>query len=278
MGRRLQELIGLLDLEEIDTQLYRAQHPQGREHRLYGGQIMAQALMAASRTVAGAAVPQPVHSLHGYFLRPGDPRVPTVIQVERLRDGRSFCTRRVVVLQQGEAIFNMDASFQVAEAGFQHQFEMPNSRPPAPQNLPAHLLEDAFISWREDYRRLVSSTPQPPYQHVWFRANGKVPADPVLQACLLVYESDGALLGTARLPHRGRYDPQQMQSASLDHAIWFHHPVDVSGWLLYVLDAPSSAGGCSYNRGSVYTADGLLVASTAQEGLMRLHRTPSRSR
>jgi len=266
----LEELIGLLDLEQIEENLFRAYHPAGREHRLYGGQIMAQALMAAARTVDDQTAPRPVHSLHGYFLRPGDPRVPAVIKVERLRDGRSFSSRRITVLQHGEAIFNMDASFQTVEAGREHQLPMPDTVPPDADRIPDYLYEGPFISWREDFRRLVSSTPQPPRQNVWFKSNGPVPEDPVLQACLLVYESDNAMLGTARLPHRGHYDPDHMQSASLDHAIWFHHPVDVSQWLLYALDAPSSSAGRGLNRGAIFTAAGQLVASTVQEGLIRV--------
>ena len=270
MSVQLDELIGLLDLEQIEEHLFRAYHPAGRQRRLYGGQIMAQALAAASRTVEDLGEARPVHSLHGYFLRPGDPRVPAVIKVERLRDGRSFSSRRITVLQNGEAIFNMDASFQVLEQGREHQFEMPDSAPPPADKIPDYLYDNAFISWREDFRRLVSSTPQPPQQHVWFKSNGPVADDPVLQACLLVYESDNALLGTSRLPHRGRYDPGRMQVASLDHAIWFHHPVDVSEWLLYALDAPSSSAGRGLNRGFIFTAQGKLVASTVQEGLIRL--------
>jgi acyl-CoA thioesterase-2 len=270
MSAQLDELIDLLDLEQIEEHLFRAHHPAGRERRLYGGQIMAQALMAASRTMEGLGEPRPVHSLHGYFLRPGDPRVPAVIKVERLRDGRSFSTRRITVLQNGEAIFNMDASFQVIEPGQEHQIDMPDSSPPSAEKIPDYLYDSAFISWREDFRRLVSSAPQPPRQNVWFKSNGAVPDDPVLQACLLVYESDNALLGTSRLPHRGCYDAEKMQVASLDHAIWFHHPVDVSAWLLYALDAPSSSAGRGLNRGFIFTAEGKLVASTVQEGLIRV--------
>jgi acyl-CoA thioesterase-2 len=164
----------------------------------------------------------------------------------------------------------MDASFQVVEAGREHQLPMPDTAPPAAAKIPDYLLDAAFISWREDFRRLVSATPQPPRQNVWFKSNGPVPDDPILQACLLVYESDNALLGTARLPHRGNYDPERMQSASLDHAIWFHHPVDVSKWLLYALDAPSSSAGRGLNRGCIFTESGQLVASTVQEGLIRV--------
>jgi acyl-CoA thioesterase II len=265
---KLAELIQLLDLEQVEQNLFRAYHPAGREHRLYGGQIMAQALMAASRTVDSNRV---VHSLHGYFLRPGDPKVPAVIKVERLRDGRSFSSRRVLVVQHGEAIFNMDTSFQVLEKGREHQSEMPELTPPDPEIIPEYLYDSAFVTWRHDFRRLQSTTPQPPVQNVWFKSNGPVPDDPVLQTCLLVFESDNVLLGTSRLPHRGQYQQEKMQVASLDHAMWFHHPADVSNWLLYALDAPSTSQGRGLNRGSIYTEGGLLVASTVQEGLIRLH-------
>jgi acyl-CoA thioesterase-2 len=229
---------------------------------------MAQALMAASLTVDRA---RPVHSLHGYFLRPGDPKIPAVIKVERLRDGRSFSSRRVVVVQRGEAIFNMDVSFQIRETGLTHQFPMPELSPPESDDIPDHLYESAFITWRHEFRRLQSSAPQPPEQYVWFKSHGAVPDDSVLQACLLVYESDNVLLGTSRLPHRGQYDPDRMQVASLDHAMWFHEPVDVSNWLLYALDAPSTSAGRGLSRGAVYSIDGALLASTVQEGLIRLH-------
>ncbi len=268
MSEQLETLIELLDLEQVEENLFRGYHPEGRERRLYGGQIMAQALMAASRTVDTA---RSVHSLHGYFLRPGDPKVPAVIKVERLRDGGSFSSRRVVVVQKGEAIFNMDASFQIKEHGHNHQQPMPDLQPPAQDTIPDDLYDSAFISWRFEFRRLQSDTPQPPEQFVWFKSHGTVPDDPVLQNCLLVYESDNALLGTSRLPHRGRYDRNTMQVASLDHAMWFHQPVDVSDWLLYALDSPSTSAGRGLTRGSIYNQEGLLVASAVQEGLIRLH-------
>lgn len=268
MSEQLEALIELLDLEQVEENLFRGYHPEGRERRLYGGQIMAQALMAAARTVDPA---RPVHSLHGYFLRPGDPKVPALIKVERLREGGSFSSRRVVVVQKGEAIFNMDASFQVVEPGRHHQIPMPDLEPPEPSKIPDYLYDSAFISWRFEFRRLQSDTPQPPEQFVWFKSHGDVPDDPILQSCLLVYESDNALLGTSRLPHRGRYQRDKMQVASLDHAMWFHQPVDVSDWLLYALDSPSTSAGRGLTRGSIYDQQGRLVASAVQEGLIRLH-------
>lgn len=264
---KLDELLEILDLDQVEENLFRAFHPKERERRLYGGQIMAQALMAAARTV----VPERrVHSLHGYFLRPGSPKLPAVIQVERLRDGGSFSTRRVVVLQNGEAIFNMDLSFHVAEEGLAHQIEMPDMTPPTQAQIPDYLYEDPFLTWRFEFRRLQSQTPQPPEMFVWFKANGDVPKDPLLQACLLVYESDNTLLSTARLPHRGKFDREKMQVASLDHAMWFHGDFEISDWLLYAQDSPSTSQSRGLTRGSIFTEDGRLVASSVQEGLIRV--------
>ncbi|HEY5647231.1 MAG TPA: acyl-CoA thioesterase II [Pseudomonadales bacterium] len=270
MSAALRELLELLALERIDENLFRAHHPKGREHRLYGGQIMAQALRAAAYTVVEDRF---VHSLHGYFLRPGDPSVPALIDVEPIRDGRSFSTRRVVVIQHGQAIFNMDASFQVEEPGLTHQLEMPKRQPPTDDMVPAEMRTWAFLGWRHDHKRLSSSAAQPPCQDLWFRANGRLPDDPVLHACLAVYESDNALLGTARLPHRDVLVRERMQMASLDHAMWFHAKPAAAWradeWLLYSLDSPSASQSRGYNRGMIFAADGTLVASTMQEGLMR---------
>ena len=270
MRPALAALLELLTLERIDANLFRAFHPKDRQHRLYGGQIMAQALRAAAHTVPEERF---VHSLHGYFLRPGDPSVPALIDVDPIRDGRSFSTRRVVVIQHGQAIFNMDASFQVAEPGLTHQVDMPDRRPPTEDMVPEEMRTWAFLGWRHDHRRLSSSEAQPPYQDMWFRANGELPDDPVLHACLAVYESDNALLGTARMPHRDVMVRERMQMASLDHAMWFHaKPVAdwrADQWLLYSLDAPSASQSRGYNRGMIFTADGRLVISTMQEGLMR---------
>jgi len=267
---RLAELVSLLDLERIERNLFRARHPDGRRGRLYGGQIMAQAAKAAIETVDAERM---LHSLHGYFLRPGDPRVPALIDVERIRDGRSFSTRRVVVIQNGQAIFNMDLSFQVAETGLTHQLDMPALSPPPEEKIPELLKEPPFIAWREEHKALQDDKPHPPRQHVWIRSSGALPDDPVLHTCLLVYESDNALLSTGRLPHRGSFQRERLQMASLDHAMWFHRPAlaewRVDEWLLYALDSPSTSAARGYNRGMVFTADGRLVASTMQEGLMR---------
>jgi len=268
---KLAELISLLDLEEIDSTLFRGFHPEGRKRRLYGGQIMAQAYIAAARTVPAERT---VHSLHGYFLLAGDPRVPAVFTVDRIRDGGSFTTRRVVVIQRGHAIFTLDASFQRPETGFEHHLEAPGRRPPDVDKIPAYLREGPFVSWRHDHRRLLEQRPQPPRQDLWFRANGVVPEDPLIHTALLIYESDGSLLSTARLPHRGQFQREHLQMASLDHAMWFHAPARVDQWLLYSLDSPSAAHARGFNRGHIFTADGRLIASTMQEGLMR-HRPPA---
>ena len=268
---RLDELVGLMSLERIEQNLFRAYHPAGRSGRLYGGQIMAQALRAAMETVEPT---RPPHSLHGYFLRPGDPAVPALIDVERIRDGRSFATRRVVVIQHGDAIFNLDVSFQVREPGLSHQAPMPDLDPPPAHKIPAAMKVLPFLEWRHEHKELRDSeSPHAPVQHVWFKASGPLPDDPALHACLLVYESDNALLSTARLPHRGSYRREQLQVASLDHAMWFHQPAlegwRADQWLLYALDSPSASLSRGYNRGMIFTADGLLVASAMQEGLIR---------
>jgi acyl-CoA thioesterase-2 len=284
----LNQLLRLLDLEQIEVNLFRAQHPPERRERLsrrrerlsrsgerlsksgerlYGGQIIAQALMAAARS---APADRFVHSLHGYFLRPGDPSVAALIEVESIRDGASFTTRRVVVRQQGRAIFNMDASMQVIEDGLSHQANMPKGlTPPSPADIPVGFADRPFISWRYDHRLLSEDAPQPPQQKIWFKTNGLVPDNPLLHASLLVYESDNVLLGTARLPHRGSFKREIMQVASLDHAVWFHNKFRVDEWLLYCVESPSASNARGYSRGSIFTEDGRLVASTMQEGLIR---------
>lgn len=270
MGSQLQTLLDLLDLEQIEKYLFRAYHPPERQHRLYGGQIMAQALKAAAATVDTDRLP---HSLHGYFLRPGDPSVPALIDVEPVRDGRSFSTRNVVVIQHGQAIFSMTTSFQVRETGFSHQVPMPPREPPTDDMVPVELRNSAFLGWRHDHKRLRSNSAQPPLQDMWFKANGQVPDDAIVHACLAVFESDNALLGTARMPHRDRMNRARLQMASLDHAMWFHaSPLTqwrADDWLLYSLEAPSASAARGFNRGMIFTAGGTLVASTMQEGLMR---------
>ena len=265
MHPELAELLRVLNLEQIEVTLFRAHHPRGTPGRLYGGQIMAQALMAAGRTVDPSRA---VHSLHGYFLRPGDSSLPVLMSVDRIRDGQSFATRRVVAIQRGRAIFEMSASFQVHERGLEHQIDAPPLEPP--DRVPDVLLHEAFISFLNDFKSRKEGVPLPPRQSVWFKANGALPDDPLLHACLLTFQSDSDLLSTSRLPHRGNYDRAHLQRASLDHAMWFHHPARVDEWILYDLDSPSAAGSRGYNRGSLFDVNGRLVASAMQECLMRL--------
>lgn len=273
MHSKLAELVQILDLEKIEDDIFRGYHPQGEQGRLYGGQIMAQALIAAGRTVSAE---RPPHSLHGYFLRPGDPAVPVLFMVERIRDGRSFTTRRIVAIQHGRAIFSMDSSFQVVEEGLNHQVEMPAVERPSDAAVSRVNQDDAFVTFLLEYKAKLARQPLAPKQHHWFRANGAIPSsDPLLHAALLTFQSDDALLSTSRLPHAGKFERKDMQSASLDHAMWFHRPsVRADQWLLYALDAPQAAAARGYNRGLMFTEAGDLVASTMQESLMRLRKNP----
>ena len=283
MGETLQGLLELLDLEEIDQNIYRGRNERAERGRLFGGQVAAQALAAAGRTVTGRVA----HSLHAYFLRPGDPRVPVLYTVDRIRDGQSFTTRRVVAIQRGQAIFNMSVSFQVSEAGYEHQqLEMPSA--PSPESLPTwgeraerakHLLPKDSFAWVREDRPIDLRHVEPPTflggeprrggNLVWFRASAALPEDPFLHQCVVAYASDMSLLDTVVLPH-GRSGPLgPVMMASLDHAIWFHHAVRADDWLLYVQDSPAAAGARGFARGTIFTRAGKLAASVAQEGLMR---------
>jgi len=279
------ELIHILDLEEIEKNHYRATSPDEGWQRVYGGQVIGQALVAASRTVPEE---RPAHSLHGYFLRPGDTTVPILYTVDRIRDGRSFTTRRVVAVQHGRAIFNMSISFQEIEGGFDHQFPMPDA--PGPEGLKSEhdLREEWLAALPERPEWVASERPiemrpvdpvnifhpekRPPSQMCWMRARNPLPDDPRLHQCVLAYLSDWSLLDTATLPHAVSFNQQNMQMASLDHAMWFHRPFRADEWLLYVQDSPSASGARGLNRGLIYDARGALVASAAQEGLIRVHR------
>jgi acyl-CoA thioesterase-2 len=271
-------LCRLLDLEPIEVNIFRGVSPDEDRQRVFGGQVAGQALVAASRTVEPGRV---VHSLHAYFLRPGDPTVPILYEVDRIRDGRSFTTRRVVAIQHGRAIFNLQASFQVPEDGLSHQAPMPDT-PPADE-LPdfrermgpyAEALGDWFHQPRPIDMRYVDWNPPdrrealPPFQRVWLRADGSLPDDPVLHACVLTYASDMTLLDTALLPHGSWHDPT-MFMASLDHAMWFHRPFRADEWLLYSQDSPSASGGRGLGRGTIHTVDGRLAVTVVQEGLIR---------
>ncbi len=279
------DLIALLDLEEIEKNHYRATSPNEGWQRVYGGQVIGQALVAASRTVPDE---RSAHSLHGYFLRAGDTSVPILYKVDRIRDGRSFTTRRVVAIQHGRPIFNMSISFQVPEQGFSHQFDMPGA--PAPETLPdEEALREAWAEqmppeFAESFNRerpieirpidpmdVFHPEKRPPRQMCWMKSRESLPDDPRLHQCVLAYLSDWSLLDTATLPHAVSFMQDNMQMASLDHAMWFHRPFRADEWLLYVQDSPSASSSRGLNRGLVYDRKGSLVASAAQEGLMRQH-------
>lgn len=265
---KLSEIVDILDLEAIEQNLYRGIHPAAKTGRLYGGQIMAQALIAAGRTVDKGRHP---HSIHGYFLRPGDPKVPVVFSVHRIRDGRSFTTRRITAIQHGHAIFSMDASFQMIEKGLEHQVAMPDLKPPPEEKINQNMKQDRFINFMVEYKQRMLDEPMEPKQHSWFRSNGDIPSDDMLlHTALLTYQSDDLLLSSSRLPHKGSFKREHMQAASLDHAMWFHSPTRVDQWILYALDSPQSGASRGFNRGAMYTEDGKLVASCTQESLMRM--------
>jgi acyl-CoA thioesterase-2 len=285
-------LCALLDLEPIEVNIFRGVSPDASRQRVFGGQVAGQALVAAARTLDDE---RPVHSLHAYFLRPGDPAVPILYEVDRIRDGRSFATRRVVAIQHGRAIFNLAASFHAPEDGLEHQIDVTEVMwdgrdAPDPETLPdwrermapfrehvPHYDEPRPIDTRVvDWSVVERQEPNPPYQRVWLRASGRLPDDPVLHKCVLTYASDMTLLDTTLIPHgvKGAMDGRIMM-ASLDHAMWFHRPFRADEWMLYVQDTPSAHGGRGLARGSIYTADGRLVVSVVQEGLIRLVDAPS---
>ncbi|MEQ7005833.1 acyl-CoA thioesterase II [Actinopolymorpha sp. B17G11] len=283
MPRSLDELLDLLDLEQIEDNLFRGRQPETRLQRVFGGQVAGQALVAASRTVEPGRA---VHSLHAYFLLPGDTNVPIVYDVERLRDGRSFSTRRTVARQHGRTIFYMSASFHVPEAGFDHQDVAPDV--PAPDVCPTlgEVLEKISgrpsDTWAEEWAALDvryagdsrrGGTPDDPDHparaRVWFRAAGRLPDDPVLHRCVLAYASDLTLLGVTLVPHDTYIGARGLQTASLDHAIWFHRPFRADEWLLYDQISPSASDARGLATGRLFTTDGSLVASVVQEGLIR---------
>lgn len=272
-------LVRLLDLESIEVNIFRGVSPPAERQRVFGGQVAGQALVAASRTVEPE---YRVHSLHAYFLRPGDTRVPILYQVDQIRDGLSFVTRRVTAIQHGRAIFSLSASFQVPEDGFDHSDQMPDV--PAPETLPTVQERwSEYAAERDDHRfemdlpfdlRNCDWSPAdrekqlPPFQRVWLKTTGTLPDDPVLHACLLTYASDMTLLDTALLPH-GLGPIDNVFMASLDHAMWFHRPFRADEWLLYDQSTPSANSGRGFAQGSVFTADGKLAVSVVQEGLIR---------
>ncbi|HYM17090.1 MAG TPA: acyl-CoA thioesterase II [Micropepsaceae bacterium] len=283
----LTALLALLDIEDIDTDIFRGLSPKDRWQRVFGGQVLGQALVAASRTVEGRIC----HSLHGYFIRPGDPKAPILYQVDRSRDGTSFSARRVVAIQHGAQIFTMSASFQVPEQGLEHQLPMPDV--PDPDSLKterewrievASDLPERARAWFMRARPIEIRAVEPrnrfaegkrsPHQMVWVRAVGSLPDQPALHQCVLAYASDMTLLDTSLLPHGLTLFNNSLQLASLDHAMWFHRPFRADEWLLYVQDSPSASGARGFNRGMIFRRDGALAASVAQEGLVRLRQAP----
>jgi acyl-CoA thioesterase-2 len=279
---RLPELLKILDLERIEDNLFRGDSRDVGAPQVFGGQVLGQALVAASRTVEGRGV----HSLHAYFLRRGDLSVPIVFEVDRSRDGGSFTSRRVVAIQHGQPILTMSASFQVSEPGLDHQAPMPAAPPPESlrdlavveaeviERMP-HKVSGYFRNQRPFEFRAVrpddylTREKRPASKLVWFRVIGELPDDQSLHRCLLTYVSDYHLLATATMPHGVNF--LELQVASIDHAIWFHRDVRVDDWMLYAIESPSASGARGFSRGSIYARDGALIATVAQEGLIREH-------
>jgi acyl-CoA thioesterase-2 len=289
MGTALDDLVGLLDLEPLEVNLFRGVSPDEERQRVFGGQVAGQALVAAGRTVAPDRL---VHSIHAYFLRPGDTRVPIVYEVDRIRDGRSFTTRRVVAIQHGKAIFNLQASFQAEEEGYEHQSDMPEA--PDPETLPTWLewagkCDRMDPAWVEQPRpidlRFVGeppwfrTEPGPSRQQVWIRADGRLPDDPLLHACVVTYASDYTLLDSALAPSGLNFWDGRIMVASLDHAMWFHRPFRADEWLLFTQSSSSASGARGLAYGAIFRRDGALAVSAVQEGLMRPvgPRPPDRS-
>lgn len=280
MTTAVEDLIDLLDLEAIEVNIFRGAQPREGNpllQRVFGGQVAGQALVAAARTVEPN---RRVHSLHAYFLRPGDMSIPILYEVDHIRDGRSFTTRRVVAIQHGKAIFNLQASFQVHEEGYEHQEAMPDV--PHADELPTmadRLAETGMRGLAGQDRPIDLRFVQAPVwvnreagrtqQHVWFRAVAPLPDDPILHACVVTYASDMTLLDTALLPHGKTFGDPNLMQASLDHAMWFHRPFRADEWLLYSQSTPSASGGRGLAQGSIFTAEGQLAASVVQEGLIR---------
>ncbi|MDP4001963.1 acyl-CoA thioesterase II [Methylobacterium sp. NEAU K] len=281
------ELIAILDLERLEVDLFRGQNPKTGWRRVFGGQVVAQALVAATRTVPDD---RPAHSLHAYFMLPGDPRAPIVYEVERIRDGKSFTTRRVKAIQHGRAIFATTVSYQVTEDGFVHQPAMPavagpdglldgkalaaTGAPGMPEAVAAYFGRERPIALRPvDLNRYMArgpgAPPPDPAFNVWLRAAASLPDDPALHRAVLAYASDMTLLDVSLIPHASSVFDPDIQAASLDHALWFHRPVRIDDWLLYAQDSPVAGGARGFARGQIFDRAGSLVASVAQEGLIR---------
>jgi acyl-CoA thioesterase-2 len=282
MSDALDSLLRLLDLETIEVNVYRGVHPVEERQRTFGGQVAAQALMAAGRTVEHGRV----HSLHSYFLRPGDPTTPILYEVDRIRDGKSFTTRRVVAIQHGRAIYNMQTSFHSDEESIEHQIPMPDvPGPDTIKPLAERVLEEfgELDEWTKRPhpidQRFVGDIPwspnrsKEPQQYIWIKADGTLPEDPLLHACVVTYASDMSLLDAALKPHTLRWDDPKSMLASLDHCMWFHRDLRADEWLLYDTESPIAFGARALSRGFLFSQDGKLRVSMVQEGLTRFART-----
>lgn len=275
------ELLEALSLEQIEENIYRGKSHSIGGKRVFGGQVLAQTLQAAALTVLEDRIP---HSMHGYFILAGDVNMPIIYDVDRIRDGRSFTTRRVVAIQKGRAIFNMAASFQLKEEGMDHQVTMPNVPPPEnlmnaeqmlatykahlPEYVQANLARPRPIEFRPvEKPNFLNPRKAQPFRHIWIRAKGEMPDDPIAHRVVLAYASDYNLLETAMLPHGMTW--KDVFGASLDHAMWFHRAFKANEWLLYALDSPSASNSRGFTRGSIFNQEGVLVASVVQEGLLR---------
>jgi acyl-CoA thioesterase II len=283
MAYEISDLLSLLDLEPLEFNIYRGRNRDIGSGRVFGGQVMAQALVAARRTVDDD---REAHSVHGYFILPGDLAAPIVYFVDRLRDGKSFTTRRVTAIQHGRAVFNMSASFHRAETGIEHQSAMPAVPGPdelrpeldvirseadrIPASVRPILTQDRPMDIRPVHNDPFDATPREAVRHTWIRAVGSMPDVPLAHQAVLAYASDYGLLTTAIQPHGLTIRDPRLLAASLDHAMWFHRPFRMDEWLLYTTDSPAAAGARGFTRGSVFTRDGSLVASVAQEGLLRV--------
>jgi acyl-CoA thioesterase-2 len=284
----IEELLQLMELEALEVNLFRGESRDIGTPRVFGGQVLAQSVIAASRTVDEGTI----HSLHAYFLRAGDASAPIVYDVDRNRDGRSFKSRRVVAIQHGRPIFTLAASFQLEQEGLEHQFEMPEVPGPedlsSENNIPEDRLEQVPQLMRRwftrtgpfDFRPVLKTDvfnpyPQPPFSNIWFRLTEKIDVPDAMHRALMAYASDFHLVGTATLPHGISFVQDDLLMASLDHGMWFHRPARVDDWLLYSCDSPSSSGGRGLARGLIYDRGGRLVASTIQEGMIRVGKRPT---
>ena len=285
MSIAVQTMLDVLNLEQLEVNLFRGRSPQDRWQRVFGGQVIGQALVAACRTVEGRTP----HSMHAYFLIGGDPKVPIIYEVDRIRDGKSFTTRRVVAIQHGQAIFTLMVSFHNDEAGLEHQAEMPEVPPPEdlpseaqikatilpnmPEAVQRYYRSERPIELRPvEYGRYLGKKSENGKFNVWIRATGKLPADPAIHQCVLAYASDMSLLDTTLVPHGRSLFEKDLMGASLDHALWLHRPFRADDWLLYAQESPSMIGSRGFARGLIFRRDGALVASVAQEGLVRIRR------